>query len=108
MAFEDEFLELMPHTLVVKEPSGTRNVYGRATSHEEEFEWQCLIQQEAKLTRASNGDEVTSTTQAYGPPTPAISVNAEVTFPDGSTRPLIGVSLYADDEGAHNQVLMFQ
>jgi hypothetical protein len=107
MAWDDAYLDLMPHTVIINDLSGT-NRYGEEVYSTQATTYQARVLRKPKLVRDFIGDEVVSHTTVWLASTgPAIEATAQVTLPDGSQPPLISVEEYPDEDGLHHQVLRF-
>ena len=94
----DGITDLMPHTIRVSKLTSTDR-YGKPSFGS----WtpvRCLIAAEQRLVRATDGQQVLTSSVAYCySPTFAITVRDKVELPDGTTPPLLNVSTDSDEKG---------
>ena len=118
---EPEFAELMADTIELA-PAAERDRYGRATWHEgdlDEITGHVTYEQETVSTRSAGGMEENRTVRASGrvwlSSVPDYLIPAQqdptqvfVRLPDGSTPPLVKVSVHRDGAGYHHAKLWFR
>lgn len=103
MSFERDFLELMPDTVTITQRSGS-NAYGEhtfsgATTH------RARIVKKIEMLRTIRGEEKVSDTVVWvaGNGTfPNVEPDDKVTLPDGTTRPVLQIHTFGDDDGNHH------
>jgi hypothetical protein len=101
MAFDPEFLELMPDTITYR-PKTTMDSYGRET-YGDPVVIRCRIVGKPRLIRNVEGDQVAVSTTIYTGGAFGIEADGEITMPDGSKPPIQAVYTYPDEEGPHHQ-----
>lgn len=100
MTFGDEFLDLMPHHVLV-EPWASQDGYG-APTFGAAVEYQCLVQQGVKMIRDISGQERVSMTQIYLATTDAIDPRSRLTLPAGYVPlkpPILAITRFSDETG---------
>lgn len=110
MAWSTEFDDLLPDTVTVKTVTGvSTDGYGVPT-YSTGQDYSARVVRKQELVRTFEGTEELATTVAWvnSTSTDQFTPSAEVTLPDGSTPPLMGVEAYPDEDGsAHHIKLMF-
>lgn len=106
MAFDTALLDLMPHTLTVK-AQASLNDYGEPAYAATGRSVTALVVYKNKVVRTADGREHTSSAQAFVADTTIVETD-QVTLPDGTTRPVMAVTTYADADGAYAQEVAFQ
>lgn len=106
MVFENDFLDMMPHSVVVASAS-SMNSYGKLSHSATNSTYSALVQYEQKLIRAMDGTEKISMAQVIMASTKFISPNDKITLPDGTKRPIFKIDTLADDEGQHHIEIYF-
>lgn len=107
MAFEPEFLDLMPHTISVHALASV-NQYAEPTYSTSGTTYTCLIQEMPQVILDAYGEEVVSSHTIYVASTARIPLTSKVVMPDGSEPNLIRSDVMADEDGtAHHIVLFF-
>ncbi len=110
MAWDDEFLELMPETITIEPVTGrdeySARTFGTATSHRARVTTQVL------RVLDFNGNINLSQTVVWVAPTPDaiptdVLADARITLPDGTQPPLLSAAVVSDEDGPHHLKLMF-
>lgn len=110
MAFESEFLALMPETITIAQPTGQdgygKRSYGAATSYRAR-----IVEKMEKIVTVQ-GREDFATTKVYVAPDssgalPDLSARVQVTMPDGTTPNVVGFARQSDEEGPHHVIIWF-
>ncbi len=106
MSFDSEFLELMPHTIVVQGFDSV-NQYGEETFSTSASTFDALVEEHPQFVRNSYGETVLSSHIAYVASTNRIPVTSMVTLPDATQPALIRSDVFSDEDGIHHIVLFF-
>lgn len=106
MSFENDFLDLMPHSIIVNSFSSI-NGYGKPTFATAATTYQGLIQYKQKLIKTGSGQEKISTAQVVLNCTGTINSDDKITLSDGTIRPILGIERLSDDEGQHHIKISF-
>jgi hypothetical protein len=107
MAFETEFLDLMPHTITVY-PFASVNEYAEATHSTSGTSYRAYIQEMPSNVLDTYGEEVVASHTVYVASTSRIPMTSKVVMPDGQEPFLIRSDVMADEDGtAHHIVLFF-
>lgn len=114
MAFEPEFLELMPDTVTLRHPddAGATDVFGRTqfdpfepvqTFPNARVEWRTV------LARGPDGGSVSARGRVFLPGEVAVVLRKTVvTLPGGETPVLVAADVVRDEDGPHHTVLAFE
>ncbi len=106
MSFEDEFLEFMPHEIVVY-PLLSFDEYADPTFSTSGTTYQAMVEERPDVIRTTFGDEVISSHVVYVASTSRIDLSSRVVLPDGSEPSLVRSDVFSDDDGFHHNVLFF-
>lgn len=107
MAFESDFLDLMPHTISVYALASV-NQYAEPTHSTSATSYTCLIQEMPSMVLDAYGEEVVSSHTVYVASTSRIPLTSKVVMPDGSEPHLVRSDVMSDEDGtAHHIVLFF-
>jgi hypothetical protein len=106
MAFDPEFLDLMPHTITVQAMVAS-NEYGEEVYSTQTSSFQALVEERPQWVRSAFGEETVATAIAYVASTDRIPITSLVTLPDGSTPAMIRSDVFSDEDGIHHNVLFF-
>ncbi len=106
MAFEDDFLELMPHSIIVKSYT-SMDGYGKPTysTAGSTYAGRCSYKQ--KLVRAMDGTQQVSSANVVLNCTGTINPDDKITLPDGTVRPVLSVGAEWDNESQHHVRIFF-
>ena len=104
MSFENEFIDLMPHTLKVYAKSGY-NEYGKPSYSTSYTSYSSLEVKKHNLVVTKTGAEKLSTTTVYVASTAVIDTEYKIALNDGSIPAILSVGLQSDDDGAHHNVI---
>ena len=107
MAFEDDFLDCMPHEIKVKTASTASDRYNRAGAVTAASTYACLIQYESKMVRGFDGTDKLSTHNALVNCTGSIQPYDTVTLPDGTAPVMISIATKSDNDGQHHVQIFF-
>jgi len=106
-AFESDFLDCMPHSIVVNAFSSIDS-FGQVTHSTDSTTYAGLFQQDQKLIRDLDGQEKVSNASAIISSSGAtISPDDLITLPDGTVRKIIAIATLYDEEGQHHTEIMF-
>lgn len=104
MAFGEEFIDCMPHSIVVNS-FASLNGYGKPTYSTQGSTYRGLVQNKRRVIRGTDGTEKVSSARVILASTVAISITDKITLPDGTVRPVLNVDLMFDEEGqSHVQI----
>jgi len=107
MTFESEYLDCMPHSIVVNAFSSI-DAYGKTAHSTAGTTYSGLFQQDQKLVRALDGEEKVSHASAIISSSGAtINPDDKITLPDGTVRKIIAIATLYDEEGQHHTEIMF-
>ena len=106
MAFEAEFLELMPHTITVY-PVLSANTYGEPVFSTSGTTYQALVEERPQMIRSAFGEEMITSANAYVASTARIPLTSRVVLPDGSEPALVRSDVFADEDGTAHHVTLF-
>jgi len=106
MGFENDFLDLMPHT-VLRTAYSSIDGYGKPTFSTVNSSYAARVTYKQKLVKATDGSERISTAQVVLNCTASISVNDKFTLPDGTNRPILAIEQYSDSGGTHHSKIFF-
>lgn len=107
MAFDSDFLEMMPHTVVVSTRTG-HSAYGTAAYSTSGSTYRARVVTKPGFVRTSQGETVEARTVAWIASTGTITVDDKVTLPDGTSPPLALVERYADEDGNNHCKVTFR
>lgn len=107
MSWDSDFLELMPHTVVISTRSG-HSAYGTATYSTAGSTYRARVVDKPGFLRTSQGEVVETRTVAWVASTGTITVADRVTLPDGTSPPVALVERYADENGTYFHKLTFR
>lgn len=106
MAFESDFLELMPHTITVY-PLTSANQYSEAVYSTSGTSYSALVEERPQLIRTAFGEESVATAVAYVASTERIPITSRVVLPDGSEPAIMRSDVFADEDGTAHHVALF-
>ena len=106
MSFEAEFLDFMPHTIVVY-PLTSFDDYAEASFSTSGSTFQAMVEERPDVIRSAFGDEIVSSHVVYVASTDRIDLSSRVVLPDGSEPPLVRSDVFSDDDVFHHVVLFF-
>lgn len=115
MAFELDFLEMMPHSITIERATAF-NAQGKATAWEDPVDYRCRISGKGISVRHQQNDEMTIIYDAWVQAGEAvISIQDRVTIPDDErfyifrsrTPILFTVGRLTDEDGHHHVKLQF-
>lgn len=106
MSFEAEFLEFMPHTIVVY-PLLSFDEYAEPTYSTAGVDFAAMVEERPDVIRTTFGDEIVSSHVVYVASTERIDLSSRVVLPDGSEPPLVRSDVFSDPDGFHHVVLFF-
>lgn len=106
MSFENEFKDLMTHSIVRRAFTG-RNSYGKPTYSTSGSTYTARVVNKQKLVRTTAGIEQISTVTAYVASTGSFDPEDKVTLPDGTSPSILAINNYPDDSGIHHNVIYF-
>jgi hypothetical protein len=101
MAWDAEMEDLLPHTVTLTAP-GNRNAYGRLIPGASPSTRAALVEYKMRLVRTLDGTETSSSITVYLSGSGGVSgITPEwtLTLPDSTSRPILSVDRYADDDG---------
>jgi hypothetical protein len=104
----DEWNDMMPHRIRVRS-APTLNEYGRKVFSGLYREYRCLFDDTLTVYRGSGGEAVTVSRTAYvNPDGDSITMDDEISFTDGTSRPVVSIQTNYDVDGSiHNVVVQF-
>lgn len=110
MPIDPDFLELMPHEIVVTRISTSTpyTQYGAKQFATGTSKVRCRVVQKSRLVRTADGREVFARGKVYLYGDPGITNEDKITLPDGTTPEIVFIESYPDDQGDHHQVLHYQ
>lgn len=106
MALEPQFLDFMPHTILVYDHVGF-NQYGEPSYSTGATSFQAMVEERPQMVRNSFGEEVVSTHVVYVASTERFDLNARIVLPDGSEPPIIRATAFYDEDGDIHHVGLF-
>ena len=106
MAFEADFLELMPHSVVVY-PVASVNVHGEPVYSTSGSTYDALVEERPQMIRTAFGEEMITSANAYVASTSRIPLTSRVVLPDGSEPALLRSDVFADEDGTAHHVALF-
>jgi hypothetical protein len=109
MSWDSEADELYPHTVTLA-PPGTMGGYGRATVGTA-VSRSALVEHKLREVRTKDGAVTTSTIAVYlNGSAGVLSVTPEwkLTLPDATSRPILSVARYADEDGDLHEIVYLQ
>lgn len=104
MAFETEFLTLMPSTITVKAYTSF-NQYGEPSYSTSGTTYRALIQEQPTEITDAFGREVISSHTIYVASTARIPLTSKLELPDGTDPAIIRSDVMYDQDGIHHVVL---
>ena len=108
MAFDTDFLDLMPDTLKVNVLKGvSTDGYGTATYSATTQSYRCRVSEKQELVRTFSGDEQLAKTVAWVNSSSTFGPWDKITLPDGTMPPLLNVSDVRDETGHNHSRLVF-
>lgn len=109
MAWDSEADELFPHTVTLAAPTGLnaagRHGWGTATSR------RALVEHKVREIRKVDGSSTSSSIAVYlngSAGVTGVTPEWKLTLPDGTSRPILSVSRYADETGDLVEVVYLQ
>jgi hypothetical protein len=106
MAFENDFLDMMPHT-VTHSTYASLDAYGKQSYSTANTSYSALIQYEQKKITGLDGNEVISTVHAILACTGSIDPSDRLTLPDGTSPKILTVGQVSDSGGQHHVEVYF-
>jgi hypothetical protein len=106
MAFESDFLGMMPVTVTV-EPFVTQDGYSKA-AYGDPVSYQVFLDETSRMHRTSTSQVLYAQGTVYLPPTAVVGTKDRLTLPDGQQPKVVGVDRQFDDQGLHHLELYFQ
>lgn len=108
MSGANEWDDLMPHNIRVRR-TYTMDNFAKRTFTGAYTTYKCLFDDNVRILRTSEGEMVTISRTAYvNTRGEEISDDDEITFPDGSVRPIVGIATHYDTDGSiHNVEVVF-
>lgn len=107
MAFVDEFIDMLPHTVQVAAAADALTVEGQKTWGAD-VGYAALVEQKARMVRDSQGTQVMSSTSVYLATGADVKTDSRVTLPTGFTprQPkIVSVERPSDENGDVHVVL---
>lgn len=106
MAFDPEYLDLMPHRIVVN-PYLSFNAYGERSYSTSGSTYDAMVQEQPTKVLNQIGEEVIGSHVVYVASTSRLDITARYTLPDGSQPTPIRVDVMSDEDGIHHNVVIF-
>lgn len=106
MSFENDFLDLMPHT-ITHSTFKSFDGYGKASYSTISSSYTARVTYNAKLVRSFNGQEQVSSAQAVLATTKTIRTDDKLTLPSGDSPIILRIEKMSDTGGLHHQMVMF-
>ncbi len=106
MAFESDFLELMPHSVVVY-PVSSINIHGEEVFSASGSTYSALVEERPQMIRTAFGEEAIATAVAYVASTSRIPITSRVVLPDGSEPAIMRSDVFSDEDGTAHHVALF-
>lgn len=106
MSFEDDFLDLMPHSVVVNAYASI-NGYGSPTYSTVGSTYTARVTYKQKMVRSFDGTEKVSMANAVLNCTGTINPDDKITLPDGTVRPIVNINTISDTGGQHHVSVFF-
>ena len=111
MTFESEFLDLMPETITIEQPT-SQDGYGKR-SYGAAISYRCRVVEKLEKITTVQGREDFATTKVYVAPNassgllPTLSARIRVTLPDGTQPNVVGFGRQSDEDGPHHALIYF-
>ena len=102
MSWDRGFLQLLPHTITVS-TAATLSVGAAVTYSTSATSYRARVVNTNKFVHDSRGQGAAVAYEAWIASTSILSPQSKYTLPDGSTPPVVRISVMPDEEG-HNHV----
>jgi hypothetical protein len=99
MAYDHDFDDMLPQTVVVTTRSG-HSAYGTATYAASGSTYRARVVAKPSFIRGLQGENVAVKSVVWIASTGTIDPSDRITLPDGTTPPVLGVESYPDEDGA--------
>lgn len=106
MSLEADFQTMCVQTVNVKTRTG-RNGDGSDTFSTAGSTYRARVANTKKWVRNSEGVAIQASYMAWILSTGIIAADSKITLPDGSTPPILAISSFPDDSGAHHVEVLF-
>lgn len=107
MSWDSDFLEMMPHTVVVY-ARASHNSYGEPTYSTSGSTYRARVANKPGMLRNLRGEFTEFFQVAWVASTGTINVNDKVTLPDGTSPELANVERNPDEDGVYINKLYFK
>lgn len=111
MTWDPSADELYPHYVTLVAP-GAMNAYGRNAEGSPTLERSAHVEFKMRMVRDVAGEKTMSSVTVYingqNGTCPNLTTEWKVTLPDGTSRPILSVDRYADEDGDLHEVIHLQ
>lgn len=104
MAFESDFLTLMPSTITIQAFNSV-NQYGEPTYSTGTTTYRAYIQEQPEEISDAYGREIISSHTIYVASTTRIPITSKLVLPDGTDPAIVRSDVMYDQDGIHHVVL---
>jgi hypothetical protein len=105
MGWDSDFLDLMPHSVVVSTRTG-HSAYGTASFSADGSTYRARVLTKPGFVRGPQGENVAFHTIVWVASTGAIDISSRLTLPDGTTPPIVGLERVPDEDGTYHHKIM--
>ncbi len=106
MAFDTDFLELLPHTLT-RNSFVSSDGYGKPSYSTGVSSYSARVVYKPKLIRTLEGTEQVARGYVIVGTTETLNPKDKYTLPDTTTPPVLSINTIPDESGTHHNVIYF-
>jgi hypothetical protein len=105
MGWDADFLDLMPHSVVVS-TRASHSAYGTAVYSTSGSTYRARVLTKPGFVRSAQGENVAFHTVVWVASTGSIDISSRLTLPDGTTPPIVAMERVPDEDGTYHSKIM--